>query len=127
LVGEASARVIEDTVGAVLSIAYVCPLNGIGGPNAFPARSLIPVPFWSFNCNVPLPLPVFAETVHVLVGALPLMVIPPAPATPPPIASWKFPAVTPVTSSENFTVHDTEAALVGLVLAVLIDSVLGAV
>ena len=45
LVGEASARVIEDTVGAVLSIAYVCPLNGIGGPNAFPARSLIPVPF----------------------------------------------------------------------------------
>jgi hypothetical protein len=64
-----------------------------------------------FNPNVPLPDPVFAETVYVV--PLPETATDPAPTTPPAWTSVKFDAATPVTADENTTFHDADEAFVG--------------
>src|SRR5712671_6534875 len=70
----------------------------------------------------PSPGPVSAVTVLVVPDPVTLVIDAPATALPD---SEKFAADTPVTASENVTVHDTLAALVGLASATAIDVTVG--
>ncbi|OIQ66091.1 hypothetical protein GALL_523440 [mine drainage metagenome] len=102
------------TVGGLRVRVYTCPVNGK------PLNEgVTPVLLTIFNPSVPLPLPVLAVTVQVV----PLPVTPVMAGVPlnPPLTSAKLLLATPLTLALKVTVQDTLAALVGLVLAVLID------
>jgi hypothetical protein len=120
-VGDASARVIETTVGAVLSIVYAAPVNG--ALNGLAAPSMMPETFDKLRRSCPSPVPVLAVTVLVI----PLPVTPASAAPLGPVdARLKFACPTPVTFSEKRTVHVTVDALVGLATAVLMELTVGA-
>jgi hypothetical protein len=71
---------------------------------------------------------VVALTVHVVPLPVTLVTLTPVPPDTAGRASrLKFDAVTPVTLLLNVTVHDTEAALVGLAAARLIETTFGAI
>ncbi|MBV6465971.1 MAG: hypothetical protein PGMFKBFP_01268 [Anaerolineales bacterium] len=73
---------------------------------------------------VPLPVPVLTVTVYA--APEPLTLVMDAPVTPLVVNS-KSPASTPVTASEKVTVKSTLAALVGFVLARVMDITTGGV
>ena len=60
-VGSASARLMETTVGAVLSIVKTAPVNG--AVKALPAASSTAASATALSPSVPSPLPVLAVTV----------------------------------------------------------------
>ncbi len=72
-----------------------------------------------FNPSVPVPVPVLAETVHVVPLPVTEVIagVPPSPV----LTSEKLLAVTPVTLAPKVTVQETLAALVGLVPARMIE------
>ena len=81
-----------------------------------PSGSAVPVPFAISRPSVPVVVPTFALTVHVV--PLPVTVVTLAPVPP---VSAKLAAVTPVIFRLKVTVHATVAALVGSVPARLIE------
>jgi hypothetical protein len=120
-VGDASARVIETTVGAVLSIVYAVPVNG--ELNGFAAASTIPETFDRLRRSSPFPVPVLAVTIRVV--PVPVSPVIAAPFGPVDVR-LKFACPTPVTFSEKRTVQLTDDALVGLATAPTMELTVGA-
>src|SRR5437763_15741895 len=102
-------------------MSYASPLSV--AVEALPARSWMPVGSVRSSSSEPVG-PVLAVTVHV--ASDPLTPVIDAPPTPLP-DSEKLAADTPVTGSENVTVHDTLEAFVGFGSAGVIDDTEGAV
>src|SRR4051794_41610122 len=96
----------------------IFPLNGSAAASIFP-----PTPGCS-NPSRPSPGPVLAVTVRVVPEPVRPVIDAPVAALPD---SEKFAADTPVTASENVTVHDTLGAFVGFASAVTINDTAGAV
>jgi hypothetical protein len=94
---------------------------------ALPAPSVTPVDAVWFRPRLPLPPPVLAVTVHVVVGAVPETDVIVGEPVRPVFASVKFDAVTPLTGSLNVTVHETLEAFVGDEPTRLIDVTVGGV
>jgi hypothetical protein len=84
--------------------------------------SAVLVPFAISSPSVPVVVPVFAVTVHVVPLPVTLVTL-----VPVPPVRLKFDAFTPVTLSLNVTVQDTVEPLDGLVPARLIETTFGAI
>src|SRR5437868_3065689 len=102
-------------------MSYASPLSV--AVEALPARSWMPVGSVRSGSSEPVG-PVAPVTVHVAPEPVTPVIDAPATALPD---SEKFAADTPVTGSENVTVHDTLAAFVGFASASAIDDTAGAV
>src|ERR687887_258002 len=114
-VGLVSARLMDETVGVVLSTVYTWPVKlpfpVPVPPSLFPAVSVMVSSSTRFSPSDPSPAPVEAVTVYE----------DPEPETPmmegevrPVLARAKSEEPIPVTVSENVTVQCTEDATVGL-------------
>src|SRR5439155_21103440 len=93
-----------------------------GPVNGFAAASMMPEVLERSRPSRPSPGPVVAVTVLVVPDPVTLLMDAPAAALPD---SEKFDAPTPVTASENVTVHETLAAFVGFASATVIDDTVG--
>src|SRR5436189_18687 len=102
-------------------MSYASPLSV--AVEALPAGSWMPVGSVRSSSSVPVG-PVPAVTVQVESEPVTPVIDAPAAALPD---SEKFAADTPVTGSENVTVHETLAAFVGFVSATGMDDTAGAV
>src|SRR5437879_3566673 len=100
-------------------MSYASPLSV--AVDALPARSWMPDGADRSRPRVPAG-PVVAVPVLVVPAPVTLLMDAPAAALPD---SEKFDAPTPVTASENVTVHETLAAFVGFASATVIDDTVG--
>ena len=115
-------RVIETTRGAIV---YIWPVVNGRLTTAAPSESAVLAPFAISSSSVPVAVPGFALTVHVVALPVTLVTLVPVPAGC--AVSVKLEALTPVMLSLKVTVHATVAALVGLAPARLIETTFGAI